>query len=94
MNQLTGNCPDEYYCSDGSHGFRAINGTALRLLPTYTGIASSILSIAGSLLILLAYCAFKDIRKGTAQTIITVLAATDVGTSASIFAGYRQLFCV
>ena len=84
---LTGKCPDEFYCNDGSHGFSIINGTALRLLPAYTGIASSILSIAGSLLILLAYCAFKDIRKGTAQTIITVLAIADVGTSVSLLLG-------
>ena len=84
---LKGKCPDEFYCSDGSHGFSVINGTALNLIPVYAGIASAILSVLGGVLIIFAYCAFKDLRKGAAQTIITLLAIADVGTAASLMLG-------
>ena len=87
MMNLTGKCPNEFYCKDGSHGFSITHGTALRLLPAYAGIVSAILSVLGSALILLAYCAFRDLRKGTAQNIITVLAIADVGTSLSLLLG-------
>ena len=69
-------CPGAYHCSDGSHGYNAIP-PALHNLPVYTALISSSLSLMGAALNMIAYCAFKDLRKGTAQTIIAVLAMAD-----------------
>ena len=49
-------------------------------IPTYLSISSCTLSCFGSLLILITYAAFKDIRKG-AQTLITLLAVADLATA-------------
>ena len=69
-------CPGEFYCSDGSHRYSAIP-LALHYLPAYAALISSSLSLMGAALNMIAYCAFKDLRKGTAQTIIAVLAMAD-----------------
>lgn len=84
---LSGRCPDEFYCSDGSHGYAAINATAPHVVHIYLGLLSATASMLGSLLILFAYCAFKDIRRGTAGKIITLLAVADVGTALSLLLG-------
>ena len=77
---MEGLCPDSYYCEDGSHGYAAINSKLL-VVPDVGGVVSSVLSIMGTTLILLAYCAFKDLRKRKAQTIITLLSLADMGTA-------------
>ena len=46
----------------------------------------------GAALILFAYCAFKDLRKETAQKIITLLAFADIGTAVSLMLGKLNLF--
>ena len=69
-------CPEAFYCSDGNHSYSAIP-PALHYLPAYAALVSSSLSLVGAALNMIAYCAFKDLRKGTAQTIIAVLAMTD-----------------
>ena len=52
--------------------------TALHSLPACAALISSSLSLLGAALNMIAYCAFKDLRKGTAQTIIiAVLAVAD-----------------
>ena len=80
MESLLGVCPDSYYCEDGSHGYAAINSKLLVIHGVCGGV-SSVLSIVGTTLILLAYCAFKDLRKRKAQTIITLLSLADMGTA-------------
>ena len=77
---MEGLCPDSYNCEDERRGYAAINS---KLLPIQDiiGTVSSVLSIVGATIILLAYCAFKDLRKGTAQTIITLLSLADMGTA-------------
>ena len=79
-------CPGSYHCEDDSHGYTAINS---KLLPIQdvAALISSVLSIVGASIILLAYCAFKDLRKGTAQTIITLLALADMGTALGCLLG-------
>ena len=77
---MEGLCPDSYFCEDGSHGYAAINSKLL-VIPDVGGVVSSVLSIVGTTLILLAYCAFKDMRKRKAQTIITLLSLADMGTA-------------
>ena len=69
-------CPGAFHCSDGSHGYSAIP-PALHYLPVYAALISSSLSLMGAALNMIAYCSFKDLRKGTAQTIIAVLAMAD-----------------
>ena len=93
---MEGRCPDEFYCSNGTHGFSAIKPSLL-LIPAYAALVSSSLSCLGAALIVCAYCAFKDLRKGTTQTIVTLLALADLGTAvtgilgASLFIGYDHL---
>ena len=93
---MEGRCPDEFYCSNGTHGFSAIKPSLL-LLPVYASLVCSLLSYLGAALIVCAYCAFKDLRKGTTQTIVTLLALADLGTAvsgilgASLFIGYDHL---
>ena len=79
-------CPGAYHCSDGSHGYSAIP-PALHNLPIYAALISSSLSVMGAALNMTAYCAFKDLRKGTAQTIIAVLAMADFFLASSCFFG-------
>ena len=93
--KLEGNCPDEFYCLDGSHGYSAIND--LHIVPAIVIFhivifISAIVSMLGAALILLAYCTFKDLRKGVAQKIITLLALADIGTAVSFMLGKLNLF--
>ena len=69
-------CPRVFYCSDGSHSYSAISPT-LHYIPVYAALLSSSLSLIGAALNMIAYCTFKDLRKGTAQAIIAVLAMAD-----------------
>ena len=69
-------CPGPIHCSDGNLSYSAIL-PALYYLPAYATLVSSSLSLIGAALNMMAYCAFKDLRKGTAQTIIAVLAMAD-----------------
>lgn len=55
--------------------------------PSYTAIISSAFSCLGSILIVLAYIFFKDIRGGMAQRIITALAIADFISAAGYIAG-------
>ena len=93
---MEGRCPDTYYCSNGSQPYSDIKPSLL-LIPAYASLVTSSLSCLGAVLIVLAYCAFKDLRKGTAQTIITLLALADLGTGvagilgASLFIRYLNL---
>ena len=87
MTQLEGKCPDEFHCRDGSHGYSAISDSYKILVPVVAVCISAIVSMLGAALILLAYCTFKDLRKGTAQKIITLLALADIGTAVSLMLG-------
>ena len=82
----TPTCPGDFYCSDGSRVFSAIP-TALHSLPACAALVSSSLSLLGAALNMTAYCAFKDLRKGTAQTIIAVLAVADFLLASSCIFG-------
>lgn len=84
---LSGRCLAEFHCYDGSHGYSALNRTLLQVMPVCVGIASATVSLLGASLILVAYCAFKDLRTGVAQKIITLLALADVGTALSLLLG-------
>ena len=75
-----GLCPNLFECEDGSDGYDAISADLL-MIPHYAGIVSAVLSVFGVAIILLAYCAFKDLRRGTAQIIITLLALADLGAA-------------
>ena len=94
---MEGLCPDSYYCDheDERCGYAASNS---KLLPIQgiIGTVSSVLSIVGATIILIAYCAFKDLRKGTAQTIITLLSLADMGTAFGCLLGivnyYNYIF--
>ncbi len=55
--------------------------------PSYTAITSSAFSCLGSILIVLAFIFFKDIRGGMAQRIITALAIADFVSAAGYIAG-------
>lgn len=48
------------------------------LPPSYVAIVSSCFSCLGSLMILIAFVSFRDVRKGIAQRIITFLAIADL----------------
>lgn len=84
---MSGRCPAEFYCYDGSHGYSTINRALLQMMPACVGIVSATVSMLGAGLILVAYCAFKDLRIGVAQKIITLLALADVGTALSLLLG-------
>ena len=88
---MEGLCPDSYFCEDGSHGYAAINSKLL-VIPDVGGVVSSVLSIVGTTLILLAYCAFKDMRKRKAQTIITLLSLADMGTAFGCLLGITNRY--
>ena len=80
-----------FLCSDGSPSYSAIP-LALHYLPAYAALISSSLSLMGAALNIIAYCAFKELRKGTAQTIIAVLAVADFVLALSyIFGASIQL---
>ena len=91
---MDGRCPDTFYCSNGTHDNSDIK-TSLLYIPTYTALVTSSLSCLGAALIVCAYCAFKDLRKGITQTVITLLALADFGSAvsgilgASLFIGYH-----
>ena len=89
---LEGKCPDEFHCRDGSHGYSSISDLHKIVVPVIAGCISAIVSMLGAALILFAYCAFKDLRKGTAQKIITLLALADTGTAVSYILGTLNLF--
>ena len=72
----TTTCPGNFYCSDGSLSYNAISPT-LHYLPAYAALISSFFSLIGAALNMIAYCAFKDLRKGTVQSIVAVLAMAD-----------------
>ena len=85
-------CPaTTYQCPN-----KTVSMLTLQLVASYITAASSLLSCMGALLIIVAYIAFKDIRKG-AQTIITQIAVADFIYSAmflisalNYFAHYRE----
>ena len=93
---MEGRCPDTFYCNNGTRAYSVI-GTTLLIVPAYIALVSSSLSCLGAALIVCAYCAFKDLRKGITQTIVTLLALADLGTAvtgilgASLFIGYDHL---
>ena len=58
-----GLCPNLFECDDGSDGYDAISAK-LHMIPHYVGIVSAVLSVFGAAIILLAYCTFKDLRRG------------------------------
>ena len=89
---LEGRCPDKFYCHDGSHGYNAISDLLKIVLPAIAGCISAIVSMLGAALILFAYCAFKDLRKETAQKIVTLLALADIGTAVSLMLGNLNIF--
>ena len=82
----TPTCPGDFYCSDGSRGYSAIP-QAFHSLPACAALVSSSLSLLGAALNMIAYCAFKDLRKGTAQTIIAVLSMADFLLASSCIFG-------
>lgn len=55
--------------------------------PTYVAIVSSVFSCLGSILIVFAFIAFKDIRSGLAQRIVTALAVADFVSAAGYIVG-------
>ena len=55
--------------------------------PSYVAIVSSVLSCLGSILIVFAFIAFKDIRSGMAQRIVTALAVADFVSAAGYIVG-------
>ena len=75
-------CPKHFNCSahPGKESFD------IGLLPSYLSLSSSSLSCLGSLLVLLAYAALRDMRTG-AQKIITLLAVADMFTAAGYILG-------
>ena len=83
---MYGRCPDTFYCNDGSHSYSTIK-PALLTLPAYVGLVSGLLSSLGATIILSAYCAIKDLRKETAQIIVTLLALADLFTALSSLLG-------
>ena len=87
----TTTCPGDFHCSDGSRRYSAIP-QVFHYLPAYAALISSSLSLIGAALNMIAYCAFRDLRKGTAQTIIAVLAMADFVLALSgIFGASIQL---
>ena len=85
-------CPRVIYDCGNS----TVEGLAGSVAACCVLIIASLFSCVGAVLILIAYCALKDIRKG-AQTIITVLAVADIVYSGSLilaginyFAYYKE----
>ena len=79
-------CPVAIYCSDGNLSFSVIL-PAIYYLPAYAALISGSLSLIGAALNMIAYCAFKDLRKGTAQAIIALLAMADFLLASSYILG-------
>ena len=90
---MDGLCPDSYYCEEERHGYAAISS---KLLPIQdiACLVSTVLSVVGATIILLAYCAFKDLRKGTAQTIITLLSLADMGVAFGCLLGLTNRYII
>ena len=82
----TSTCPGDFYCSDGSRVYSAIS-PALHYLPAGVALVSSSLTLLGAALNMIAYCAFKNFRIGTAQTIIAMLAMADFLGALSVIFG-------
>ena len=78
------NCPQHSNHCNISQGFESHD---IGLWPSYVAIASSSLSCLGSLLIVVAFIAFKDIRSGMVQKIITSLAIADFFSAAGYIGG-------
>ena len=91
VSTMDGKCPGMYHCNDGSHGYSVVN-SRLRQAPEYTCLVSAILSVIGAAIIVTAYCAFKDLRRGAAQMIITMLALADIGTALGFLLGVGNSF--
>ena len=85
---MEGLCPNLYTCKDG---YAAINSNML-LIQDGAGLISSSLSVVRSTIILLAYCAFEDLRKGAAQKMTTLLALADLGTALGCLLGIANYF--
>lgn len=66
-------CPRQYNCSHENSSSVSFD---IGRIPSYVAIASSSLSCLGSILIVLAFLLFRDLRTG-AQKIITLLAIAD-----------------
>ena len=68
-------CPHSFPCNGSDVSFDI--GRA----PSYVALVSSTLSCCGSLLVLLVYAVFEDLRATTAQKVITLLAVADLVTA-------------
>ena len=80
-------CPAiTYHCPN-----KTVSMLTLQLVVSYITAGSSLLSCAGALLIIVAYVAFRDIRKG-AQTIITQIAVADFIYSAAFLVSALNYF--
>ena len=70
-------CPEHYNCTDvdgTSDGYVSLD---IGVAPSYVALVSSALSCLGSMLIVAAYLALRDMRSG-AQKLITMLAMADL----------------
>lgn len=77
--------------SDGCPPILQCNGSYVSFnigrAPSYVAIISSTISCIGSLLILLVYALFEDVRSTTAQKIVTLLAIADLITALGYITG-------
>ena len=76
-----GLCPRRFNCSSPEVSFDI--GTS----PSYVSLVSGILACAGSFLLVGIYVVFKDLKKSTAQNIITQLALADLANAVGMIAG-------
>lgn len=74
-------CPRRFECTLPKVSFDI--GTS----PSYVSFVSSVLTCAGSLLLVVAYVVFKDLRKSVAQVIITQLALADFANAVGVIIG-------
>ena len=84
LDNNTITCPRSFDCSD--RGFPDLVSFSIGRVPSYATISSCGLSVLGSLLIVVAYCALKDMRTG-AQKIVTLLAIADFVSAAGYIIG-------
>ena len=75
-------CPKDLDCGDGNY-----SSLILGKVPCYVGIVSTSLSCVASVVMVLIYLAWKDIRKRGAQSIITFIAIADFFTAFFYLAG-------
>ena len=76
-----GLCPRSFKCSQPVVSFD------IGISPSYVSLASSVFACTGSLLLVGIYVAYKDLRKSTAQNIITQLAVADLANAVGIIIG-------